>query len=151
MSPAIRKGMCKLSELPYLRQLESESMHIFREVAAEFRNPVMLFSAGKDSTVLLHLALKAFYPEKPPFPLLHIDTTWKFRETIAFRDWRVRECGVELLVHTNQDGVDMEECERRDRIRASNEGRVCASESRIIRRETSHGRGPRMTYGGQGL
>lgn len=92
-------------ELSYLRQLEAESIYIFREVAAEFRNPVMLFSAGKDSAVLLHLALKAFYPEKPPFPILHIDTTWKFREMIAFRDRRARECGVELLVHTNQEGV----------------------------------------------
>jgi len=90
----------------YLRQLESESIHILREVAAEFRKPVMLFSAGKDSAVLLHLALKAFYPEKPPFPLLHIDTTWKFREMIAYRDRRAGECGFELLVHTNQKGVE---------------------------------------------
>jgi sulfate adenylyltransferase subunit 2 len=90
----------------YLRQLEAESIHIMREVAAEFRNPVMLYSIGKDSSVMLHLALKAFYPGKPPFPLLHVDTTWKFREMIEFRDRRARECGVQLLVHTNQDGVD---------------------------------------------
>jgi len=95
-----------LTELSYLRQLESESIYIFREVAAEFRKPVMLFSAGKDSAVLLHLALKAFYPEKPPFPLLHIDTTWKFREMIAFRDQRARECGIDLLVYTNPEGIE---------------------------------------------
>jgi sulfate adenylyltransferase subunit 2 len=95
-----------LSQLPYLRQLEAESIHIFREAAAEFRKPVMLFSAGKDSAVLLHLALKAFYPEKPPFPVLHIDTTWKFREMIAYRDRRARECGIDLLVHTNEEGLE---------------------------------------------
>ena len=89
----------------YLRQLEAESIHIMREVAAEFRNPVMLYSIGKDSAVLLHLAMKAFYPGKPPFPLLHIDTTWKFREMIAFRDAEAKRLGVDLMVHTNEEGV----------------------------------------------
>ena len=89
----------------YLRQLEAESIHIMREVVAEFRNPVMLYSIGKDSSVMLHLALKAFYPAKPPFPLLHIDTTWKFREMIAFRDQEARRLGVDLLVHSNEQGV----------------------------------------------
>jgi sulfate adenylyltransferase subunit 2 len=89
----------------HLRRLEAESIHILREVAAEFRKPVMLYSIGKDSSVLLHLAMKAFYPAKPPFPLMHIDTTWKFREMIAFRNQRAREMGLELLVHTNADGV----------------------------------------------
>lgn len=89
----------------YLRQLEAESIHIMREVAAEFRNPVMLYSIGKDSSVMLHLALKAFYPAKPPFPLLHVDTTWKFREMIAFRDHEVKRLGLELIVHTNEQGV----------------------------------------------
>jgi sulfate adenylyltransferase subunit 2 len=89
----------------YLRQLEAESIHIMREVAAEFRNPVMLYSIGKDSSVMLHLALKAFYPAKPPFPLLHVDTTWKFREMIAFRDHEMKRLGLELLVHTNEQGV----------------------------------------------
>jgi sulfate adenylyltransferase subunit 2 len=89
----------------YLRQLEAESIHIMREVAAEFRNPVMLYSIGKDSSVMLHLALKAFYPSKPPFPLLHVDTTWKFREMIAFRDREARRLGLDLIVHTNEQGV----------------------------------------------
>ncbi|CCD86945.1 Sulfate adenylate transferase, subunit 2 (NodP-like) [Bradyrhizobium sp. ORS 285] len=90
--------------LSHLRRLEAESIAILREVAAEFRKPVMLYSIGKDSSVLLHLAMKAFHPGKPPFPLLHIDTTWKFRDMIAFRDQRVRELGLELLVHVNQEG-----------------------------------------------
>ena len=90
----------------HLKQLEAESIHIIREVAAEFDNPVMLYSIGKDSAVMLHLAMKAFYPGKPPFPLLHVDTTWKFREMIEFRDQRVKELGLELLVHTNPDGVE---------------------------------------------
>src|SRR6201986_3643322 len=77
-----------------------------REVASEFANPVMLYSIGKDSSVMLHLAMKAFYPAKPPFPLLHIDTTWKFQEMIAFRDQRARELGLDLIVHTNEDGVE---------------------------------------------
>ena len=89
----------------YLRQLEAESIHIMREVAAEFRNPVMLYSIGKDSSVMLHLALKAFYPGKPPFPLLHVDTTWKFREMIEFRDAEMRRLGLDLIVHTNEQGV----------------------------------------------
>ena len=89
----------------HLRRLEAESIEIFREVAASFQKPVMLYSIGKDSSVLLHLALKAFYPAKPPFPLLHVDTTWKFREMIAFRDERARELGLDLMVHINKDGV----------------------------------------------
>ncbi|HYH38745.1 MAG TPA: sulfate adenylyltransferase subunit CysD, partial [Azospirillum sp.] len=76
-----------------------------REVAAQFRNPVMLYSIGKDSSVMLHLAMKAFHPSKPPFPLMHVDTTWKFREMIAFRDQRVKELGLDLIVHVNEDGV----------------------------------------------
>ena len=89
----------------YLRQLEAESIYILREVAAQFDNPVMLYSIGKDSSVLLHLAMKAFYPSKLPFPLLHVDTTWKFREMIAFRDETTSRLGVDLIVHTNQDGL----------------------------------------------
>ncbi|WP_280136869.1 sulfate adenylyltransferase subunit CysD [Microvirga vignae] len=91
--------------LTHLDRLEAESIYIMREAVAECDNPVMLYSIGKDSSVLLHLALKAFYPAKPPFPLLHVDTTWKFREMIAFRDQRARELGLELLVHTNPDGL----------------------------------------------
>ncbi|MDP1540431.1 MAG: sulfate adenylyltransferase subunit CysD [Moraxellaceae bacterium] len=90
--------------LTHLQQLEAESIHIIREVAAEFDNPVMLYSIGKDSSVMLHLARKAFAPGKPPFPLMHIDTTWKFREMIAFRNRMATEAGMELLVHTNQEG-----------------------------------------------
>jgi sulfate adenylyltransferase subunit 2 len=88
-----------------LKALEAESIEIFREAVAGFRNPVMMYSIGKDSSVLLHLALKAFYPAKLPFPVLHIDTTWKFREMIAFRDAVAAKHGFELIVHTNQDGV----------------------------------------------
>jgi sulfate adenylyltransferase subunit 2 len=88
----------------HLKQLEAESIGIMREVAAEFRNPVMLYSIGKDSSVMLHLARKAFFPAKPPFPLLHIDTGWKFREMIAFRDETARRLGLDLLVHTNAEG-----------------------------------------------
>lgn len=91
----------------HLKQLENESIHIIREVAAEFDNPVMLYSIGKDSAVMLHLAMKAFYPGKPPFPLLHVDTTWKFQEMITFRDQMTKKLGLDLLVHINQDGVDM--------------------------------------------
>jgi len=91
--------------LTHLQRLEAESIHILREVAAESENPVLLYSIGKDSSVLLHLALKAFYPGKPPFPLLHVDTTWKFREMIAFRDQRAKELGLDLIVYINQDGV----------------------------------------------
>ena len=86
---------------PHLRRLEAESIHILREVAAECRAPVMLYSIGKDSTVLLHLAMKAFSPAKPPFPLLHIDTGWKFRDMIAFRDATAARLGVRLIVHHN--------------------------------------------------
>ena len=91
--------------MTHLRQLEAESIHIIREVVAEFDNPVMLYSIGKDSAVMLHLARKAFYPGTLPFPLLHIDTTWKFREMIAFRDRVAAEYGLELLVHVNEEGV----------------------------------------------
>ncbi len=90
----------------HLRSLEAESIHIFREVAAEFKNPVLLYSIGKDSSVLLHLAMKAFYPAKLQIPLLHIDTTWKFREMISFRDDTVQRHRLPLLVYVNQDGID---------------------------------------------
>ena len=93
------------TKLTHLKQLEAESIHIIREVAAEFENPVMLYSIGKDSAVMLHLARKAFYPARPPFPLLHVDTTWKFREMIEFRDRMAHECGFDLLVHVNVEGV----------------------------------------------
>jgi len=93
--------------LTHLKKLEAESIHIFREVAAEFDNPVMLYSVGKDSAVLLHLARKAFAPGKIPFPLLHVDTNWKFKEMIAFRDEMAKEYGFELLVHQNPDGIKM--------------------------------------------
>ena len=89
----------------HLARLEAESIYILREVAAQFAKPVMLYSIGKDSSVMLHLARKAFWPCKPPFPLLHVDTTWKFKEMIAFRDRRAAELGVDLIVHTNQDGL----------------------------------------------
>ncbi|MFC3093235.1 sulfate adenylyltransferase subunit CysD [Alteromonas sediminis] len=95
-----------IPSITHLKQLEAESIHIFREVAAEFDNPVMLYSVGKDSSVLLHLARKAFAPGKIPFPLLHVDTTWKFREMIEFRDRIAKEYNVDLLVHINQEGVD---------------------------------------------
>ena len=91
--------------ISHLRRLEAESIHIMREVVAEFRNPVMLYSIGKDSSVMLHLAMKAFYPSKPPFPLLHVDTTWKFREMISFRDETAKRLGLDLLVHVNEEGV----------------------------------------------
>jgi sulfate adenylyltransferase subunit 2 len=91
--------------LTHLQQLEAESIHIIREVVAEFGNPVMLYSIGKDSAVMLHLARKAFYPAPPPFPLMHVDTTWKFREMIQFRDKMVAECGLDLIVHVNDEGV----------------------------------------------
>ena len=89
----------------HLKQLEAESIHIMREVVAEFENPVMLYSIGKDSSVMLHLAMKAFYPGKLPFPLLHVDTTWKFKEMIQFRDQRIKELGLKLHVETNEQGV----------------------------------------------
>ncbi len=92
--------------LTHLRALEAESIHIIREVVAGFEKPVMLYSVGKDSSVMVHLAMKAFFPAKPPFPLLHVDTTWKFREMIAFREtWARKNLGLEVLVHTNQEGV----------------------------------------------
>ena len=92
--------------LTHLKQLEAESIHIIREVAAEFDNPVMMYSVGKDSAVMLHLARKAFAPGTPPFPLLHVDTTWKFKEMIEFRDHMAKTSGMELLVHINQEGVE---------------------------------------------
>jgi len=93
------------ASLTHLDRLEAEAIHIFREVAATFSNPVFLYSVGKDSSVLMHLAMKAFYPARPPFPFLHVDTTWKFREMIAFRDRMAAEYGIRLIVHTNEDGV----------------------------------------------
>src|SRR5579863_3599714 len=89
----------------HLRRLEAESIEIMRDVVAEFKKPVMLYSIGKDSSVMLHVALKAFYPAKLPFPLLHVDTTWKFRDMIAFRDETARRLGLDLIVHVNQDGI----------------------------------------------
>lgn len=89
----------------HLKRLEAEAIHIMREVAAESQNPVMLYSVGKDSSVMLHLAMKAFYPSKPPFPLMHVDTTWKFSEMIAFREKMVSDLGLDLIVHINQEGV----------------------------------------------
>ncbi len=91
--------------LTHLDRLEAEAIHIMREVAAECENPVMLYSVGKDSSVMLHLALKAFYPSTPPFPFMHVDTTWKFKEMIRFRDETAKELGLELFVHINEDGV----------------------------------------------
>jgi sulfate adenylyltransferase subunit 2 len=91
--------------LTYLQRLEAESIHIMREVVAETDNPVMLYSIGKDSAVMLHLAIKAFFPARPPFPLLHVDTTWKFRDMYAFRDRRVAEVGMKLIVHVNPEGL----------------------------------------------
>lgn len=95
-----------MGNLSHLDELEAEAIYIIREVAAECENPVMLYSIGKDSSVMLHLAMKAFYPEKPPFPFLHIDTTWKFREMIEFRDRTAKELGIEMLVYKNQEGID---------------------------------------------
>jgi sulfate adenylyltransferase subunit 2 len=97
--------MIPIPPLSHLDRLEAESIHVLREVAAEFRNPVMLYSVGKDSSVLLHLLVKAFHPAKPPIPLLHVDTGWKFREMIAFRDRRAAETGIELRTHTNPEGL----------------------------------------------
>ena len=94
-----------MPSLTHLQRLEAEAIHIMREVAAECAHPVMLYSIGKDSSVMLHLAMKAFYPAKPPFPLLHVDTTWKFREMIQFRDETAKRLGLDLIVHINQDGV----------------------------------------------
>ena len=97
-----------MTKQSHLAQLEAESIQIFREVAAEFDNPVMLYSVGKDSSVLLHLARKAFYPGKIPFPLLHVDTNWKFKEMIEFRDQIAKELGFDLIVFKNQEGLDMD-------------------------------------------
>ena len=94
-----------MSELSHLDELEAEAVYIIREVAAECEKPVMLYSIGKDSSVMLHLAMKAFYPEKPPFPFLHVNTTWKFREMIAFRDRMAKKLGIEMLEYINEDGV----------------------------------------------
>lgn len=96
-----------MSPLTHIQRLEAESMHILREVAAEAENPVMLYSVGKDSAVMLHLAMKAFYPSKPPFPLMHVDTTWKFKEMIQFRDEVVDRLGMKLIVHINEEGVEL--------------------------------------------
>lgn len=94
-----------MGSLSHLEKLEAEAIYIMREVAAESEKPVMLYSIGKDSSVMLHLALKAFYPEKPPFPFLHIDTTWKFKEMIEFRDRRAKDFGIEMLVYRNEEGL----------------------------------------------
>jgi sulfate adenylyltransferase subunit 2 len=99
--------MAKQYSMTHLKQLEAESIYIIREVAAEFDKPVMLYSIGKDSAVMMHLAMKAFAPGKPPFPLMHVDTTWKFKEMIEFRDQRIKELGWDLIVHINQEGVKM--------------------------------------------
>ena len=112
---------------PHLKRLEAESIAIIREVAAEFSNPVMLYSIGKDSGVMLHLALKAFYPSKLPFPLLHVDTTWKFRDMIAFRDDMARRHGFDLIVHINQDGIA-----RGISPVASGSGSLCLGEKRLL-------------------
>jgi sulfate adenylyltransferase subunit 2 len=101
----LAQGAAMKKNLTHLQLLEAESIHILREVVSEFGNPVMLYSVGKDSAVMLHLARKAFYPALPPFPLLHVDTTWKFREMIEFRDRMVAECGLELIVHVNEEGA----------------------------------------------
>jgi len=95
-----------MQALTHLERLEAESIHIIREVAAACENPVMLYSIGKDSAVMLHLAMKAFYPSNPPFPLMHVDTTWKFREMIEFRDKVAEKYGLDLIVHTNREGVE---------------------------------------------
>lgn len=95
----------KMKELSHLDKLEAEAIYIIREVAAECEKPVMLYSIGKDSSVMLHLAMKAFYPENPPFPFMHIDTTWKFKEMVTFRDEIAKEKGIEMIVHINEEGV----------------------------------------------
>jgi sulfate adenylyltransferase subunit 2 len=106
MNDASTPAAPRLRKLPaHLRRLEAESIEIMREVVAEFKKPVMLYSIGKDSSVMLHLALKAFHPARLPFPLLHVDTTWKFREMIAFRDATAQRLGLDLIVHVNQEGV----------------------------------------------
>ena len=94
-----------MSELSHLDELEAEAIYIIREVAAECEKPVMLYSIGKDSSVMLHLAMKAFYPEKPPFPFMHIDTTWKFKDMIKFRDDTAKKLGIEMIVYSNEEGI----------------------------------------------
>jgi sulfate adenylyltransferase subunit 2 len=105
MDPRLAESSASKISISHLRRLEAESIHIMREVVAEFARPVMLYSIGKDSSVMLHLAMKAFYPAKPPFPLMHVDTTWKFREMIQFRDAAAKRLGLELIVHVNEEGV----------------------------------------------
>ncbi|WP_112661598.1 sulfate adenylyltransferase subunit CysD [Microvirga flavescens] len=105
LNAAVTQGDTVAERLTHLDRLEAESIHILREVVAESENPVLLYSIGKDSSVLLHLALKAFYPAKPPFPLLHVDTTWKFKEMIRFRNERVRDLDLQLIVHVNEEGI----------------------------------------------
>ena len=95
-----------LKKLTHLERLEAESIHIIREVAAECEKPVMLYSVGKDSAVMLHLAMKAFYPAKPPFPLMHVDTRWKFRDMISLRDETAKRLGLDLIVYVNPDGIE---------------------------------------------
>jgi sulfate adenylyltransferase subunit 2 len=102
-----KEGPLPGSALTHLQRLEAESIHIMRELVAEAANPVMLYSIGKDSSVMLHLALKAFYPAKPPFPLMHVDTTWKFRDMYEFRDRTAAELGLDLIVHVNREGLAM--------------------------------------------
>ena len=141
--------------LSHLRQLEAESIHIIREVAAEFENPVMLYSIGKDSSVMVRLAEKAFHPGQLPFPLLHVDTTWKFREMIAFRDRFAREHGLELIVHTNRapdaQGINpfdarQQEVHRRDEDAGAAAGarrRTASTRRSAARAATRRSRGPR--------
>src|SRR5262249_59661462 len=106
MTLSEKSSSIEVNTLPkHLKRLQNESIEIMREVVAEFRNPVMLYSIGKDSSVMLHLAIKAFHPAPLPFPLLHVDTTWKFREMIAFRDETARRLKLNLMVYVNQDGV----------------------------------------------
>src|SRR5881628_2138002 len=105
LEPARREHAKGSYSLTHLQRLEAESIDIMREAVSESEKPVMLYSIGKDSSVMLHLAMKAFYPSKPPFPLLHVDTTWKFREMIQFRDETARRLGLNLLVHINEEGV----------------------------------------------
>ena len=107
--------------LTHLQRLEAESIHIFREVAASFSRPVMLYSIGKDSSVMMHLAMKAFYPAKPPFPFLHVDTTWKFQAMYAFRQKMADDLGIDLLVHVNPEAV-VAHPSRRARVRESDPG-----------------------------
>src|SRR5262245_11118849 len=105
INSAMRPQVMQRPAPRHLRQLEAESIHVLRETAAEFRSPVLLYSIGKDSSVLLHLAMKAFHPGKPPFPLMHIDTSWKFRDLLAFRDRTADRLRLELIVHRNEEGL----------------------------------------------